>query len=951
MLEEWMDKANRRRSANLTQEFVAFTNNKYPKENDLYFKIISELRVKKSRQESSGEESGVEIITNEPYSDGPGGAGQYTFKIYHIGSKIPVWLRSVLPTNALEAHEEAWNAYPHTKTRYSSPFLDRFNIEVETKYYNDAGNQENVFELTADELKNRIVEDPKLYCSTKTGRGPLKEDWIEDCIKHGKPIMCAYKLCKVEFKFWGLQARAERWIHNYALRNTMLRAHKQAWVWQDEWCGLTLEDVRELERDAALHLSKLMARSSISASSSIYFDCMEGSVDDSESLIKCSSAISLTSEHKGLPSPRIEENMKLAATTTSDASLLVIIFYSDIFSDVSTDRNVTDPNSLHLTIEKQISADYENLKGHIHFLQVSCGQEFAETASHLISITPTYSLTHPSLALLLSSSQYYHEACFLIQLHSANNAEVLEWIYVVSSYGRTAVRNTLQRANEAYNQFMHSNSGRNFRGEIFASGESASIGDGNKLQRNSSVPLTVKFSNCTRSTTNSESSSNDEMWESLAFRPSMTFLLGCPLAFVLIHRKFRGCEAEPLEYNQLFNVYYSIDACGARLEPVLNPQLAMLLPVNVPRYNDRADGVENTDGVFDSSLNWGNHRIDHVLHSPQTMISLPSSVLPSALHSSYWENDDVAAFILKQFLHSEGVRPINLVNTAKIPSEIKLGPAVANLAPSFSCNDVVCVEGTEQIIHARFCYGPMDLVALSRETISAYIRPTGGDWQLIKTDITDSHGKITFELEKRLPVGTHYVKLIVHGDHSFVDLFIAVAPVGEQFVVFSVDGSLTASVSVTGRDPRVRPGVVDVVRYWHNLGYTIIYITARPDMQHKVVALWLALHNFPQGLLIFTPSFSTDPLKQKVLHLKNYLEMGLFITAAYGSSKDVSVYSSAGVNPSRIFSITRGKRGCTNIDSYASHLKDLNEGLSLIQRTKSFTPRSGRQLFEKNRLP
>lgn len=44
---------------------------------------------KKSRQESSGEGSGVEIITNKPYSDGPGGSGQYTFKIYHIGNKIP----------------------------------------------------------------------------------------------------------------------------------------------------------------------------------------------------------------------------------------------------------------------------------------------------------------------------------------------------------------------------------------------------------------------------------------------------------------------------------------------------------------------------------------------------------------------------------------------------------------------------------------------------------------------------------------------------------------------------------------------------------------------------------------------------------------------------------------------------------------------------------------------
>ena len=38
-------------------------------------------------------------------------------------------------------------------------------------------------------------EDPRLYQSAKTGRGPLSSDWREtppDGI-----IMCAYKLCKV----------------------------------------------------------------------------------------------------------------------------------------------------------------------------------------------------------------------------------------------------------------------------------------------------------------------------------------------------------------------------------------------------------------------------------------------------------------------------------------------------------------------------------------------------------------------------------------------------------------------------------------------------------------------------------------------------------------------------------------------------------------------------------
>ncbi|VDO95668.1 unnamed protein product [Schistosoma mattheei] len=44
---------------------------------------------KKSREESTGRGSGVEILKNEPYENGPGGKGQYTFKIYHVGSHLP----------------------------------------------------------------------------------------------------------------------------------------------------------------------------------------------------------------------------------------------------------------------------------------------------------------------------------------------------------------------------------------------------------------------------------------------------------------------------------------------------------------------------------------------------------------------------------------------------------------------------------------------------------------------------------------------------------------------------------------------------------------------------------------------------------------------------------------------------------------------------------------------
>lgn len=46
-----------------------------------------------------------------------------------------------------------------------------------------------------------------------------------------------------------------------ALRKTMLRAHRQAWAWQDEWFGLTMADIREIEKETAEALKKKMAAS------------------------------------------------------------------------------------------------------------------------------------------------------------------------------------------------------------------------------------------------------------------------------------------------------------------------------------------------------------------------------------------------------------------------------------------------------------------------------------------------------------------------------------------------------------------------------------------------------------------------------------------------------------------------------------------------------------------
>lgn len=241
---------------------------------------------KKSRDESKGHGSGVEIIVNEPYENGPGGNGQYTRKIYHVGSHLPGWIKGLLPKSALTVEEEAWNAYPYTKTRYTCPFVEKFSLEIETYYFPDDGNQENVFKLSGGDLRNRIVdvidivkdqlygadyvrdEDPTLFVSNKTSRGPLDESWLEDYwmevkgktqpTANNKSLMCAYKLCRVEFRYWGMQTKLEKFIHDTALRKTMVRAHRQAWAWQDEWYGLTMDDIREIEKQTMLALQKKM---------------------------------------------------------------------------------------------------------------------------------------------------------------------------------------------------------------------------------------------------------------------------------------------------------------------------------------------------------------------------------------------------------------------------------------------------------------------------------------------------------------------------------------------------------------------------------------------------------------------------------------------------------------------------------------------------------------------
>jgi len=152
---------------------------------------------KASSQETSNGE-GVEVLKNEPFKNEEGLEGQYTEKIYHVGSRLPGWIKAVIPGTALKLEEKAWNAYPYCKTVLKNQWLqDRFTFTIESRHYNDDGKQENVHNLPPDQLKKREVdfidiaadkiadknykkeEDPNLVKSDKAERGPLGAGWRE----------------------------------------------------------------------------------------------------------------------------------------------------------------------------------------------------------------------------------------------------------------------------------------------------------------------------------------------------------------------------------------------------------------------------------------------------------------------------------------------------------------------------------------------------------------------------------------------------------------------------------------------------------------------------------------------------------------------------------------------------------------------------------------------------
>ncbi|XP_045548444.1 membrane-associated phosphatidylinositol transfer protein 2 isoform X8 [Salmo salar] len=1172
---------------------------------------------KKSREESCGEGSGVEILENKPYEDGPGGSGQYTQKVYHIGKHIPSWFCSILPQAALRVEEESWNAYPYTRTRYTCPFVEKFSIDIETYYKPDTGTQE-CFNLSSADKRARTVdpidivkdyiapheylveEDPKLYVSVKTQRGPLTDDWIEMINQNPtqNPVMCAYKLCKVEFRYWGMQSKIERFIHDVGLRKVMVRAHRQAWCWQDEWYGLTIEDIRQLELETQLALATKMAQYSLSdteegaaesnrtpvtpdrdlegalrdgeevegggaglgdtlqtrgeltkqwstssrssnrsskrggspvhqnisewrmqsiardsedSTDDEFFDAPEDFSGDEEMLLhakemnKWSSndlmdKIETTETDEGQESLYQESGEDYTVTSSeerliedgssqqclmpSKIHVLVLVLHGGNILDTGAGEpssKQADVNTLSGAFKTVMRVHYPAALGRIAIRMVPCPAVCADAFSQVSNLSP-YSFDEGCLS---NSQDHIPLAALPLLATSAPQYQ-------------DAVATVIQRANQVYGDFIRSLEGASFSGQVCVIGDcvggilgfdalcssnvivsesqnssrrgsTVSVQDTDLLspgiiinsvspsspsspcspssptlegsrhlsRSNIDIPrssgpddpkrmlprkrsdsstyeldtikhhqafLSSLHSSVLRTDPGSRRSSGSTMLEGgrLDFEVADFFLFGSPLGLVLALRKtvVPSIDVSSLRpaCQQLYNLFHPADPSASRLEPLLEKRFHQLPPFCVPRYqrfplgdghsalladmlhshcgmfvdtqypsspqtgpphsrgprrSSEASIASQVSGMADSytasnitniaSRWWGSKRMDFALYCPDALTAFPTVALPHLFHASYWESTDVVSFLLRQVMRHENSSILEL--DGKEVTEFKPSKPrekwlrkrthvkIRNVTANHRVNDAVFTEDGTQLVMGRFMYGPLDMVTLTGEKIDIHImtQPPSGEWVYFDTELTNSSGRISYVIpeSKRLGIGVYPVKLVVRGDHTFADSYLTVLPRGTEFVVFSIDGSFAASVSIMGSDPKVRAGAVDVVRHWQDLGYLIVYVTGRPDMQKQRVVAWLSQHNFPHGIVSFCDGLVHDPLRHKTNFLKALIcEAHMKIFAAYGSTKDISVYSSIGLPPSHIYIVGRPTKKmssqCQFIpDGYASHLSQL----------------------------
>eukprot|EP00127_Corallochytrium_limacisporum_P003823 Clim_evm37s153 gene=Clim_evmTU37s153 len=958
----------------------------------------------KTVKESKGEGSGVEIMKNEPYGDGPGGKGQYTLKCFHLTEHVPRWARGVFGgAEKLVAYEEGWNAFPYTKTTFTSPLLSNFSLVVETIFREEAPDdiQENVFELSGKDFKSRQVEwldilDPCIksklvdvpvsqYHSDAFKRGPLEQEWWK---KKNTPHMVIYKLCKVEFKYFGLQGSSEKFIHDRGLRPTLSTFHQELWIWSDQWAHMDMAQVREYEKKCQGILNQKMHDAeqderldksqqgrlgvqtaqfgSSGRSNASIVDTMaevtkkveedEYSEDEDEEFFDALEQISSTNRRKS-------SGLGREVSDKEEPHHHVLLFYAreaePPFPGATFRRNFT--HSIFKSGRKA-AADLVT----IHEVPISVPSIWRQWTGRLRAMGTGHSghFDNHSRLLFIHGSPLYTklrshvDECVREKVDELSG--VLDKIHIVA-YGlvATVIFDALTDDSFEVESF-------------FAMGNSiGTLLEKEKLMKTDDPTLKMP-----------------DNW----MKPRCTYFYN-----IAMRMDFSACRLEP-----------AIDIAYAHTPAVSINQFLLGNVIPATYYltgqgsqmadddlqatpaSDYGQGDESPASSIDGSLGdlqalqdtrgdlrpvWGLPRVDFFLDCPseEIMIHLNATKV-QLIQGMYYESHELARFIAAQILdlpapnNDDFRRRLSSVESSALlegPADAKWNARTSSVISRYGAvhriYDEVCRPDGPQFIRARFGYSTLDS-SLSKEYVDVYIssvvsmtvpsvqmvaaenmlrttadsnkslpRPTSNQWTHIGRFITNSDGTVDIELDddQRVAPGLYYVRAIVSVDQSMAEGRLFCLEPMTQFVAFSIDKCFIADRSIKVQDPKLRAGSVDFVRQWTAKGFLPMYVTNRPSQQTHSLSAWMTRSGFPCGVMSFAHTFTRSRTKGKMPFLQHILEEGFTIAAAYGSVRDVRMYyDKLEMTYSQLYSITGKDQDDTDDKTWKGELIDVKYGFN-----------------------
>jgi hypothetical protein len=179
--------------------------------------------------------------------------------------------------------------------------------------------------------------------------------------------------------------------------------------------------------------------------------------------------------------------------------------------------------------------------------------------------------------------------------------------------------------------------------------------------------------------------------------------------------------------------------------------------------------------------------------------------------------------------------------------------------------DVLVAAGAPVVIEAKLAYGVTDK-DLHDEDVLVEREVPGGPrgWERLGVARTslegqgDDGGRIHFAVPESttFAMGSHRVRVTVLGDGTSAELSVVVVPEGQPIFVSDVDGTLTESeladvpAFVLRKQPPAHPGASRALRALASRGLVPVYITARPEWMVARTREFLAMNQFPPGVVV-----------------------------------------------------------------------------------------------------